>query len=136
MGKIDVFKLSHSVGDRVVIYRNSGGGDIRGVVEDIGDGYILLRRTNAKRPDAVFEEMISGFGDDDSTTSEAIETTEETTAEHEIETVLADEVTPEIPTEQFSDSLENPEEINPRKISYALTYLPCTYLTLQKPLKV
>ena len=40
MGKIDVFKLSHGVGDRVVIYRNSGGGDIRGVVEDIGDGYI------------------------------------------------------------------------------------------------
>ena len=38
MGKIDVFKLSHGVGDRVVIYRNSGGGDIRGVVEDIGDG--------------------------------------------------------------------------------------------------
>lgn len=117
MGKIDVFKLSHGVGDRVVIYRNSGGGDIRGVVEDIGDGYILLRRTNAKRPDAVFEEMISGFGDDDAAPSDAIEAVEETTAEHKIESVSPDEVAPEVPTEQSSDSLETQEEITDNQTS-------------------
>ena len=117
MGKIDVFKLSHGVGDRVVIYRNSGGGDIRGVVENIGDGYILLRRTNAKRPDAVFEEMISGFGDDDAALADAIEAVEETTAEHKNESVSAVEVALEVPTEQSSDSLETQEEISDNQTS-------------------
>ena len=63
MGKIDILKLSYTPGDWVTIYRISGHGDISGVIEAFGDGYLLLRRANAKRPDYVFEELISGFGD-------------------------------------------------------------------------
>ena len=117
MGKIDVFKLSYGIGDRVVIYRNSGGGDIRGVVEDIGEGYILLRRTDATKPDAVFEEMISGFGVDDSYTKEAIESPDEGISEPENESELVDVGATKVPTEQISDLSDKPEEIADKKES-------------------
>ncbi len=63
MGKIDIIKLSYRPGDPVTIYRNSGRGDISGFIEEIGDGFILIRRPGAKRPDCVFEDLIAGCGD-------------------------------------------------------------------------
>lgn len=84
MGKIDVFKLSYGIGDKVVIYRTSGSGDIRGTIEEIGDGYILLRRANAKRPDAVFEEMISGWGDGDLDSTDTLSIPEIPATEDEV----------------------------------------------------
>ena len=63
MGKIDILKRRYGPGDSVTIYRISGQGDISGIIEEIGEGFLLLRRPGAKRPDCVFEDLIAGCGD-------------------------------------------------------------------------
>ena len=99
MGKIDIIKLSYGPGDPVTIYRNSGRGDISGIIEEIGDGFILLRRPGARRPDCVFEDLIAGCGDYEPTGEAPVE--EKTGAEApRVSAPASESVTPaEEPTE-------------------------------------
>ena len=110
MGKIDIIKLSYGPGDPVTIYRISGRGDISGIIEEIGDGFILLRRPGARRPDCVFEDLIAGCGDYEPTGEAPVE--EKTGAEApRVSAPASESVTPaEEPTETEPKPATEPEQ--------------------------
>ena len=110
MGKIDIIKLSYGPGDPVTIYRNSGRGDISGIIEEIGDVFILLRRPGARRPDCVFEDLIAGCGDYEPTGEAPVE--EKTVNEApRVSSPASESVTPaEEPTETEPKPATEPEQ--------------------------
>ena len=60
MNKIDLFRQDNNIGDRVVICRNYGNDDVEGIVQEIGDNYVVLLKDNGRKA-RLFEDIISGW---------------------------------------------------------------------------